>query len=41
MDNFYGPEAEATRRKMLIIKHVLLIVIIGSGSYWAYCTAFS
>ena len=41
VDNFYGPEAEATRRKMLIIKHVLLIVIIGSGSYWAYRTAFS
>jgi uncharacterized membrane protein len=41
VDNFYGPEAEATRRKMLIIKHVLLLAIIGSGSYWAYCTAFS
>ena len=41
VDNFYGPEAEATRRKMLIIKHVLLIVIIGSGSYWAYCTSYS
>jgi uncharacterized membrane protein len=41
VDNFYGPEAEATRRKMLIIKHVLLLAIIGSGSYWAYCTAYS
>ena len=41
VDNFYGPEAEATRRKMLIIKHVLLLAVVGSGSYWAYCTAFS
>ena len=41
VDNFYGPEAEATRRKMLIIKHVLLLAGIGSGSYWAYCTALS
>lgn len=41
VDNFYGPEAEATRRKMLIIKHILLLAIVGSGTYWAYCTAFS
>lgn len=41
VDNFYGPEAEKTRRKMLVIKHVLLFAIVGSGSYWAYCTAFS
>jgi uncharacterized membrane protein len=41
VDNFYGPEAEATRRKMLIIKHILLLAIVGSGSYWAYCTAYS
>ena len=41
VNNFYGPEAEKTRRKMLIIKHVLLFVIIGSGTWWAYCTAFS
>jgi uncharacterized membrane protein len=41
VDNFYGPEAEKTRRKMLIIKHVLLFAIVGGGSWWAYCTAFS
>ena len=40
VNNFYGPEAEKTRRKMLVIKHVLLIVIVGGGSYWAYLTAF-
>lgn len=41
VDNFYGPETEQTRRRMLVIKHVLLIVIIGAGTYWAYCTAFN
>ena len=40
VDNFYGPEAEQTRRKMLVIKHILLLAIVGAGSYWAYCTAF-
>lgn len=40
VDNFYGPEAEKTRRRMLVIKHVVLFVIVGGGSYWGYCTAF-
>lgn len=40
VDNFYGPEAERARRKLLIIKHVLLVVIIGAGTWWAYRTAF-
>ena len=41
VDNFYGPEAEKTRRKMLIIKHVVLLAVVGSGTYWAFCTAYS
>ncbi|MBU5615191.1 hypothetical protein [Geomonas azotofigens] len=40
VDNFYGTETEATRRKMLVIKHVLLFVVIGGGIYWGYRTAF-
>ncbi len=40
VDNFYGPEAEATRRRMLIVKHVVLIAIFAAGGYWAYTTAF-
>lgn len=40
VNNFYGPEAEQTRRRMLVIKHVLLLFVIGGGSYWAYRTAF-
>lgn len=41
VDNFYGPEAEKTRRRMLIAKHVALFAVVGAGSYWGYCTAFS
>ena len=40
VDNFYGPEAEKTRRKMLIIKHVVLIVIFAIGGLWAYLRSF-
>ncbi len=36
----YGVDAEKTRRKMLIIKHVILLVIFGSGTYWQYTMAF-
>lgn len=36
----YGADAERTRRKMLIIKHVILLVIFGSGTYWQYTMAF-
>ncbi|MBJ6752221.1 hypothetical protein [Geomonas anaerohicana] len=41
VDNFYGAETERTRRRMLVIKHVVLFVVVGGGSYWGYCTAFS
>jgi len=40
VDNFYGPETERTRRKMLIIKHVVLFAIFGIAEYWAYSTVF-
>ena len=36
VNNFYGPEAERTRRRMLVIKHVLLVVVVGCGSYFGY-----
>ncbi|MBI5099405.1 MAG: hypothetical protein HZB30_09240 [Nitrospirae bacterium] len=36
----YGPDAERIRRKMLIMKHVLLIVIFGLGTYWQYTIVF-
>jgi uncharacterized membrane protein len=41
VDNFYGPEAEETRRRMLVIKHVILLAIFGAGGYWAYLLTFN
>jgi uncharacterized membrane protein len=40
VDNIYGPEAEQTRRRMLVIKHIVLLALFGFGEYWAYCMAF-
>lgn len=37
----YGPDAEKTRRRMLIGKHILLAVVFGAGTYWQYTIAFS
>lgn len=36
VNNVYGPDAERTRRKMLILKHILLVVVFGLGTYWQY-----
>jgi len=30
----YGQEAEATRRRMLIVKHVVLLAVFGAGVWW-------
>ena len=38
--NVYGEEAEEIRRKMLIIKHILLVTIFGIGIYWQYLMIF-
>ena len=40
VDNFFGPEAERVRRRMLIVKHILLISIFSAGGYWAYLRTF-
>lgn len=31
VDNWYGPEAESARRRMLIIKHAVLFAAFGAG----------
>jgi putative copper export protein len=36
----YGPDAEKTRRKMLIIKHIVLFAVFGSGIYWQYAMVY-
>ena len=40
VDNFYGQDAEKTRRKMLMIKHIVMFIIFGAGAYLAYGMAF-
>ena len=40
VDQHYGPEAERQRRRLLIIKHVVLVVVFGAGTAWQYSMAF-
>lgn len=40
VDNFFGEEVEGTRRKMLIVKHVVLFAVVGGGIYWGYRICF-
>ena len=40
VDNFYGEETEAQRRRMLILKHILLLRVFGLGTWWQYRLAF-
>jgi len=40
VDQHYGPEAERQRRRLLIIKHVVLVVVFGAGTAWQYAMAF-
>ena len=38
--NVYGEDAEKMRRKMLIIKHIILLSIFGAGTCWQYFMTF-
>lgn len=40
VNNFFGADVEKTRRKMLVIKHVLLVAIAAAGGYLAYVLTF-
>lgn len=37
---FYGAGAEKMRRKMLIVKHVVLLSVFGLGIWWQYRVVF-
>lgn len=39
--NVYGEDAERVRRRMLIIKHVLLITVFGLGIFWQYSMVYN
>jgi hypothetical protein len=36
----YGEDAEGLRRKMLIVKHVVLVTVFGAGIWWQYRMVF-
>jgi putative copper export protein len=40
VDQHYGPVAERQRRRLLVIKHVILVVVFGAGTAWQYAMAF-
>ena len=40
VDNVYGEDAEKMRKKMLIIKHVVLLAVFGAGIFWQYTMIF-
>ena len=36
----YGKDAEHMRRKMLVIKHIILVTVFGLGIWWQYMMVF-
>jgi putative copper export protein len=36
----YGKDAEQVRRKMLVIKHIILVIVFGLGVWWQYTMVF-
>ena len=40
VENWYGQDAERVRRRMLIVKHVVLLVCFGSGYLWVWGRVF-
>ena len=38
--NVYGEDAEKSRRKMLIMKHLILLAVFGSGTFWQYTMTY-
>ena len=40
IQNVYGEDAEKSRRKMLIMKHLILLAVFGSGTFWQYTMTY-
>lgn len=40
VNQVYGQAAEATRRRLLIIKHIVLFIIFGAGMWWQFVIVF-
>ncbi len=40
VNNIYGANSERLRRRMLIVKHIILLIVLGLGTYWQYTLVF-
>jgi len=40
VENWYGPDAERMRRRMLIVKHLILFAAFGAGYFFVYGKVF-
>lgn len=40
VDGVYGPDAERTRRRALLVKHAVLLAVFGTGTALAWSVAF-
>ena len=40
VDNWYGEEAEANRRRALLVKHAILFLVWGCGYAWVWSKVF-
>lgn len=40
VDNWYGQDAEAARRRALVVKHVVLLAAFGAGYAWIWRKVF-
>lgn len=40
VDNWYGPDAEKMRRRMLVLKHLILLGFFSSGYFFVYDMTF-
>ncbi len=40
VDNVYGPDAEKRRRRLLMVKHIVLLAVFGLGIWWQYSMTF-
>lgn len=40
VDNVYGHDAEKRRRRLLMIKHLILLTVFGLGIWWQYLMTF-
>jgi putative copper export protein len=40
VQHVYGEDAERSRRNMLLVKHAILLIAFGLGTYWQYTVTY-